>query len=126
MAFSYAILGSVLGSFVVSDPSADATGDNDVLAASANLTVRSIEIDNSLGSTAVYLKLYDNAAPTIGTTAPNETLPCPAGKKITYVFGYTNPLELATALSYACTQGAGTSDTTNPSAAVPIVITADP
>lgn len=126
MAFSYAILGSVLGGFVVTDPSADATGDNDVLAASANLTVRSIEIDNTLGATAVYLKLYDNAAPVIGTTAANEVLPCPAGQKVTYVFGQANPLDLGTALSYACTQGANTADTTNPASAVRVTITADP
>lgn len=123
MSFTYSIIGATLGDFIVEDTAADATGDNNVLSASANLTVRSIEIDNTLGSVAVYFKLYDNASPTIGTTAADDVLFCPAGKKITEV--YTEPLDLNTALSYACTQGASTSDSTSPAANVPIVIVAD-
>lgn len=71
-----------------------------------------------LGPTSAtgYLKLYDDANPTVGTTVPDYVLPVTvAGTavKTTYTFPDT-PLVFRNALSWALVQEAGTAGTTAP------------
>ena len=79
-------------------------------------TVYTVEIDNSANNSAVvYVKLYNDGAPTVGTTDPWCILRAPAGAKTT---NHTNGMTFGAALAMACTTEAGTAGTTSPSGAV--------
>ena len=95
---------------VVSDD-ANATAQNAVTGAAGKIYM--LEIDNSNNpAEAVYLKIYDNPAPVVGTTAPdfifkmpanqNQPIACPGGLDFT-------------TLSFAVTTSPGTSGSANPS-----------
>lgn len=71
-----------------------------------------------LGPTSggAYLKLYDDANPTVGTSVPDFVLPVTVASpavKTTFHFPET-PLEFRVGLSWALVQGAGTAGTTAP------------
>jgi hypothetical protein len=59
---------------VVYDADADEVAENDVRGGPC--TVYGVAIDNSQADAApMFLKLYDNIAPTVGTTDPDEVIP---------------------------------------------------
>ena len=65
------------------------SGDQDKLAAETSArSINQVRIDNTAGTSAVYLRLYDAAAGsvTLGTTSPDMIIPCAAGEtaKLTY------------------------------------------
>lgn len=118
-----AIQAMTLGSGLklIRDASANATGEDNVTGAASN-TIWLVLIDNT-GNDAqqVFLKLYDAAAPTIGTTVPNMVIPAAGGETVTMAIipsGYA----FATALSFACVTAGGTGGTTNPTNAVPVAL----
>lgn len=98
--------------------SATATADNDV--ANGAITLSVVDVDNTANAAAAYLKLYDHAAPTVGTTPPDVVLRVAAGQRRAAVW----PEGLAfTALSFACVTAGGTAGTTSPASAVPVRLT---
>lgn len=114
MALSVTPLGGQLGAEEVYQSSATGTSDNGVASSGALLVV---EVDNSNNTVAAYLKLYDHASPTVGTTAPNWVFLCPANVKRTYSCpggsAFTN-------LSLACVTTGGTAGTASPTNAVTV------
>lgn len=121
MAVTVSTLGTpISGSKLITDADADGTSENDVLAGAA--TVYNVEVDNSLNAAASFLKLYDAAAPTIGTTAPDYIFRVAASVSRTFVI--TAGIAFATGLSYACTTAGGTAGTTSPTSNVIVRIVA--
>lgn len=93
-----------------------ATSTRDVLKGSAG-TLYKVEIDNTAGSVPVWVKFYEHATPTIGTTINAHSFYCAAGVAAVY----SNPAGAAmgTAISMATvTDGGGTEGTTSPTANV--------
>lgn len=82
----------------------------------SSATVSSIAIDNTDGSGDVHSKFYNNATPTVGTTAPSIIVRAKAGRKSVRMF--RTALSFATALTSATVQEAGTAGTTSPAASV--------
>lgn len=66
---------------------------------------------------AVYLKLYDAAAPTVGTTVPAHTFYIPVGAAFA-LSDVATPFRFSTALSFAVTKLIADSDTTAPDGTV--------
>jgi len=97
----------------------DETPDNNVLGGSS--TLYSVRIENTHASNGVYVKLYDNANPTVGSTAPDIVLSGPPNKVIVWVMEQGVSMNI---LSMACTRTAGEAGTTAPSATVDVRITA--
>ena len=91
---------------LVTDLDCDATSEANVNSGAA--TIYWIYIDNKANPlTTVYLKLWDATGPTVGTTAPDDTFPCPGGKIVRAVCPLGD--SFTTGLSFACvTDGGGT------------------
>lgn len=102
------------GLYKVEDTDVDGTSVDSVLTAAT--TIYMVKVDNTLNSAASYFKMYNNAAPTVGTTAPDVIIPVPAYKTATLVV--PEGMAFATDLSYACVTTAGTAGTTDPTNAV--------
>lgn len=105
------------GANVFGDTDANATA-SDAITGGAK-TVYLVDISNP-SAEKVYAKLYNNASPTVGTTAVDGLFPCEAGSTIAYVF--PDGLNYATNVSIACVQEAGDGGTTNPSSTVVVKI----
>ena len=107
---------SPVGTKLIKQNDADENANNDVTGTSG--TIYMIELDNSGNPTeTVYLKIYDSAAPTIGTTAPNIIVPAPANQRVTLA----SPEGLAfTNLSFCVVTTAGTAGSTGPSNTVSV------
>ena len=101
---------------LIRDTDADATSENDVNSGAA--TLYGIKADNSANSAASFVKLYNNAAPTVGTTAPDIILKV-KGSKIRRVL-FPKGIAFGTALSYACVTTGGTGGTSNPTSDVKV------
>lgn len=99
---------------LVLDSDANATSEDDIR--SGATTVYEVDIDNTANAAIEYVKLYDNAGPTVGTTAPNVILPIAASSRKRYKF--EGGLVFATGLSAACVTAAGTAGTTGPTSDV--------
>jgi hypothetical protein len=77
-------------------------------------TLYVVKIDNRNNPNAKsYVKIYNNASPTVGTTDPEMIFFAPKGKRAWYVF--PRGLTLSTALSAAAVTTGGTGGTTAPS-----------
>ena len=108
----------VAGKLIVQS-TATGTADNNVTGAAATLYM--VDVDNSLnGGEVAYLKLYNDAAPVVGTTAPDMVIMLPAATRRTVAF--PEGLAFATALSMACVTTGGTSGTTDLGSAVVVRI----
>ena len=75
-------------------------------------TIYQIDVDNSANSdNAAYLKIYDDAAPDVGTTSPDMVLRVPVNQRRCFVvpegWDFSN-------LSFACVTTGGTAGTTAP------------
>lgn len=107
---------------LIQDDDVNATAEDDILTGACSL--ESIDIDNGLNAAeAEYFKFYDHAAPTVGTTAPDMIVKVAGGQRVRIDLS-ANPLALATGLSIACVQEAGTAGTTPPTAAVVVTLKA--
>jgi hypothetical protein len=110
---------------IIRDSQIDATPENAV--GGAGSQVRMVQIDNSLNTVDVWFKLYNNAAPTVGTTAPDITIPARAGKIVTLIIqqqaGGSAGVGFGISLSMACvTNGGGTAGASSPALAVSVVV----
>jgi hypothetical protein len=107
---------SPVGNKLVVDTDCNATAKNSVTGSAG--TIYQIDIDNSNNVTeAVFLKIYDDAAPTVGTTAPDFVIKVPTNQRrsmaIPEGFDFTN-------LSIACVTAGGTAGVTDPTTAVTV------
>ena len=75
-----------------------------------------IEIDNTANAASTFVKLYNNAAPTVGTTAPDMIILVPASVSRTLVI--PSGITFATALSIAALTAGGTAGSTGPTSDV--------
>ncbi len=109
---------SPLGAVLVIQTSGTATSDNDVTSG-ANLTLNVMEVSNSSSST-VFVKLYDHATPTVGTTVPDLIFPIASGatRTLNILNGSANSgnggYKFDTAISMATVTTAGTAGTGSP------------
>lgn len=94
----------------------NATADNDIFDAAGS--VFQVEIDSSANSGEdVYLRFYNDAAPTIGSTDAEMVLKGKAGEKTWY--GFPRGIPFGTAISVACTKDKGGKEgTDNPTGTV--------
>lgn len=99
----------------------DADGTIETISGSG-VSINVIDIDNTANTTAgtVWVKLYNLASgATVGSTAPDVTIPCSNGGRLT--FTSLDGLAFHTGLMMACvTNGGGTAGTTSPTNAVKI------
>ena len=93
----------------------NATADNAVVSGTHYLS--SLILDNSLNAAQSFLKLYDAAAPTVGTTAPDLVFRVEASQKIQVTFHKNKP-KFTTALSLCCVTAGGTGGVTSPTSTV--------
>lgn len=119
MAQSVTTLPTAIGTNIAEDTANDATGHLNI-DAGGDPTINAVEIDNSANNHSVYMKMYDNAAPTVGTTAPEMLLLCLAGAVVKYHWPDGLAGIFATALSYATVKEAGTGGTSSPDSSVPV------
>lgn len=99
-----------LGATLVQQTAASATPNNNVLGAAGTLYM--VEVDNAANVAAVYVKLFNNAAPTVGTTPADEVYMCPAG--VARVWAIPQGVSYSVAVSLACVTGAAEASTTSP------------
>lgn len=95
------------GAAVVIDTLVAATA---VVVKASSAVLHSLQLDNSAVAAATFLKLYNNAAPTIGTTAPDAIFMIPANATISVAI--PGGVTFATALSYAAVTTGGTAGVT--------------
>lgn len=103
---------------VIQDTTADNTAEQNV--SDGPGSVYAVAIDNNLNAALTYVKFWDNAAPTVGTTAPDMILPADLSDRVVYVFRLGIPF--ATAISFAALTAGGTAGTTSPVSAVKVTL----
>ena len=121
MALTKSPLYGLPGDLYVVQTSATATPDNAVAGGAGVLF--QVDIDNTANTNAVFVKLWNHASPTVGTTAPEWVLKCPAS--VRRVFSCTPGSAFATNLSVACVTTGGTAGTTSPTNAVAVRLLLD-
>lgn len=99
---------------LVVDADADGTAENDMTGTTGSIFL--VDVDNTANAAASFVKLYDAAAPTVGTTAPDWIFKIPAS--VRRVFACTEGVAFATALSMACVTAGGTAGATGPTSSV--------
>ena len=106
-----------LGNKMVHDTSANGTAATNTTGAAGVLFF--LQVDNTANAQISYFKMYDNASPTVGTTAPHFVFMVPANASRAYAL----PLGVAfsAAFSHCCTTAGGTAGNTGP--ANPVVVT---
>ena len=109
MAVTKTVLGAILVDTVYVDTDVAGTV---VYATTSSSTLYQIDIDNSLNIAVSYLKIYDSADATAGTTSPNYILKAPGSGRISYSIPEGQPLP--TALGYCCTNAPGVAGSTGP------------
>lgn len=107
---------SPVGTKLVKDTDANATAETDVTGASG--TIYMIDLDNEANPADVaYLKIYDDPAPTVGTTDPDFIFKMPVNQRRQIVcpdgLDFTN-------LSFAVVTAGGTGGVTAPTNAVAV------
>lgn len=111
MAITISPMGLVDGARVCVDTDADGTSEDDINGGPA--VIYSVTVDNTAnGAQDEFVKLYNVASPTVGTTVPDMVLMAPQGAERHWCF--FSGLTFDTALSFACVTAAGTGGTTNP------------
>lgn len=79
------------------------------------LTLYGIYADNSANAEDVFVKIWDHAGPTVGTTDPDTVVRVEAGDDIFIPFGSEGEgVGIATGLNVACVTTGGTAGTTSP------------
>lgn len=96
---------------VVHDTDSDATSESDIGPGATTLYI--LRVDNTANaSQAVFTKLYNAVAPTIGTTAPDMVLRVPGGATVSVEI--PEGISFGTGISYATVTAGGTGGITNP------------
>ena len=122
MALSVSTQVSPVASKLAVQTSATSTADADVFGGAA--TIFMVDVDNALNPAQdVYLKLWNDAGPTVGTTPPDFIFFLPQGVRRQLVL--TEGLAFDTAVSFACVTVGGTTGTTSPTAAVVVRVVAN-
>lgn len=108
-----------LSSFLFTDTAQAATA---VAVKASSASVSYIDCDNAANAAATYVKLWNTAAAsvTVGTTAPDFIVFCPASTRIAVVLPVA--LVFGTALSVASVTTAGTAGTTPPTTPITVRI----
>lgn len=97
------------------DTDSNATSESDILGGAATLYL--VYINNSANAAKSYTKFWNNAAPVVGTTAPDMSIPVDAGE--TLKLAIPAGVSFGTALSFATVSDAGgTAGTTDPTSDV--------
>jgi hypothetical protein len=110
-----------LGGIIVEDTAVTNTAVGNPTGMSSGGTLYYVEVDNTVNTgAAIYFKIFDHAAPTIGTTEPEIVLKIAAGQRQYMIVPGGYPLN--TAASYAAMAVASNSaaSPTAPSSAVTI------
>ena len=87
--------------------------------------VYSAELDNTGNSSEVFVKFFNAASPTLGTTAPDEIVAVPALTKIMHHFNGGDGLSFPTGCWVGCVTTAGTPGTASPTNSVAAEIRTD-
>ena len=121
MSSALSVRPGLLTTNVVEDPLVNETPQNDVAPGGGAGVIYSVQVNNTANAGQdVYLKMYNHAGPTVGTTAADLLFKGPAGK--TKCYNIPQGIAFATAISYACVTTADTAGTTNPTNAVAVVL----
>jgi hypothetical protein len=104
---------------LIAQSSANASPNNNVRGAATNLFLA--RVDNSANpSQVVYLHLYNNPAPTVGTTAPDVTIMVAGGAILESL--WLTGISFGTALSFACTTSGGLGGSSSPTNPVAVAL----
>src|SRR3990167_9218993 len=103
-----------IASRLIVDADSDETAENNVTGTTGSMFL--IDVDNTANGAASFLKIYDAASPTVGTTAPDWIFKIPAS--VRRVIGCTEGLAFGTALSFATVTAGGTAGVTGPTSDV--------
>jgi hypothetical protein len=99
-----------VGTKLIVNDDADETSNNSVTGASGS--IYQLEIDNTNNSdNPAYLKIYDNASPVVGTTAPDFIFKAAISKTMSLAIPSGLPFN---SLSFAVVVSGGTAGTTGP------------
>ena len=90
---------------VVQDADADSTIEKDVMSGPCRVTHIKVE---SAATTAVYLKMFDDLNPTLGTSAPDYDFKIPLNVEFGIPINGGAGIPFANGLSFACINEAGT------------------
>lgn len=85
-------------------------------------TLYSLEIDNTANGAAVFLKLWDHAGPTVGTTEPQYVYKVPAGVILPVAINGAFGIHVATGLWMACVTTGGVAGSTAPTNDVKVTV----
>lgn len=88
--------------------------------ASTSKTLRSVTVDNSANGAVSYFKMWNSAAPTVGTTEPFMILMVPASVKRSFIF--PEGIVFGTAMEVACVTTPGKAGTTSPTSSVTVQV----
>jgi hypothetical protein len=120
MSLSVSTQVSPVGTKLIKETAAGATPDTDVTGAAGTLYTGEVDNTGNAGTSA-YLKIYNAAAPAVGTTAPDLIIQAKPSQRQTFAL----PLGWAfTNLSFACVTSPGTAGSTAPAVAVPVWLVA--
>ena len=123
MAFSVSSQSNPYVDKIITATTALAAGDKDIFSgAGANCFIADMNNSNN-AQHASYLKLYDGANPTIGTTEPDLLLKAPKATRQTVTI--SDGISLGAALSFNLTKNPATSDQTNATNSVAVRIMAE-
>lgn len=100
---------SPITSRLIVETAAGSAANINVLGVSASIYM--VEVDNTANSAASYLKIYNNAAPSVGSTAPDVILMASASSvlRVVYPGGLVMPI-----LSFACVTTPGNGGAASP------------
>ena len=111
----------LLSTNVVDDPLVNVTFQADVAPGGGAGVIYSVQINNTANAAQdVYLKLFNHAGPTVGTTAADMLLKGPAGTTKTY--SIPQGIAFAVGITYACVTTADTAGVTSPPNAVSVIM----
>lgn len=119
MAISRGDVANRLADFTVDQSVANATYS---VVKAASTQVFAVYVDNTSNTHATYLKLYNHATPTVGSTIPAILLKVQASSKFT-LFWPVAPT-LSNACTFVCVAEPGTAGTTSPVNNVRVIILA--
>lgn len=103
-----------VGTKLVTQDNANSTPNNAVTSAAGS--IYQVDVDNSANAdNPAYLKIYDNASPTVGTTPPDFIFKVPVNRRLPMVI--PDGLDFND-LSFAVVTTPGTAGTTDPTNAV--------
>lgn len=104
---------------IIVDTQSDETAENDVAGGSAVVFI--VDCDNRQNSDPSYTKIWNHAAPTVGTTAPDCIIRTTGQVRRAVLYGFSGTT-FGTAVSFATLTQGGTAGSTGPSNSVTVKI----